>query len=81
MVLFNIQNDAHCGMEGQIAVGIFAGFCEEGVGMSHPDVAADLRKDAPTVMVGSMPASRRSMESMEVVVVFPCVPATAMAVR
>ena len=35
----------------------------------------------PTVMVGSMPASRRSMESMEVVVVFPCVPATAMAVR
>ncbi len=33
----------------------------------------------PTEMVGSVSAARRTVDIMEVVVVLPCVPATAMA--
>lgn len=80
MVLPDVEDYAHSGVEGQETVGVLAGLRDKIGGMAHPDIAANAVQHTPTETVGSQsPASRISV-IMEVVVVFPWVPDTATAV-
>ncbi len=77
MVRLDVQNDLHGGKKGQEAVGIFTGLGHEHLRAAHTDISANGVQHPPTEMVGSFRASIRISVSMEVVVVFPWVPATA----
>lgn len=66
-------------MEFQKAIGVFAGFGNEILGMADTDIAVDRIKIPPTEIVGSFLAAKKICVSMEVVVVLPCVPETPMA--
>ena len=81
MFCFDIQNDAVFRIKMQEAVRVFARFRQEEIGLAYPQVAVERFKIPPTVMVGSHLAARRIWLIMEVVVVLPWVPATAMELR
>ena len=81
VIFFNIQDDADFREKMKKAVGIFTGFCNkcpEFPTRIFPPIAFRI---PPTDMVGSRSPARRMCEIIEVVVVLPWVPDTAMGVR
>ena len=78
MVAFHIQNHTDEGLELQKAVEIFACLGNEIRRVTDFRLLLMVGRMPPTVMVGSVPAASRISETMDVVVVLPCVPATAM---
>ena len=73
MVCIDVQDDRDLRIQRQEAVRILTGFCDEVLRVADAHISADGRQDAADRDI-------RMWESMEVVVVFPCVPETAIGI-
>ena len=80
VIFLDVQNQADLREKMVIAVCVLARFGNKNLGAANRILPWIAFKIPPTEMVGSFSPASRIWESMEVVVVFPWVPATAIGV-